>query len=384
MVNSGVFPTPTSRGGAENHVYYLSKSLSDLRVEIDLVSDIGDDAKFNDNIHVYPINMPELSLFNKGFKGYMLRHAVGGYYAFRKARDLLRSNYYDVIHVHGRVAPFFLSFFKNDTPVVFTINDDPPSKRQSNYYIYKISYKLFQETAAKRANHIIVPTDNLIGFLNQRGVPKNRISKIPNGVDINLFKSISDNNSNEANSNETPYAIFVGLITPRKGVKYLIKSISKIENVNCRIIGEGPEKNSMVRLSRDLKTQNRVEFLGSIEQESLPKFYNMSSFLVMPSLSETTCIAILEAFACEKPAIASAVGDIPNLIKDGYNGFLVEPKNVEQLQQKIKFLAENPELCREMGKNARKTVEEKYSWEAIAKQTVEIYTNVLRGKREKI
>lgn len=143
----------------------------------------------------------------------------------------------------------------------------------------------------------------------------------------------------------------------------------------------GLKKKRLINKSKKLKIDDRVEFLDNLSLKLLVEYYNKSSFLVLPSFSETTGLVILEAFACGKPAIGTSVGDIPNIIKDGYNGFLVEPANVEQLKEKLEFLLQNPELCQEMGKNARKTVEKKYSWGTIAKQTVEVYEKVLEGER---
>ena len=376
MISTGVFPVPTSRGGAENHVYYLSKSLSERGIEIDLVSDIGNNAEFNGNINTYPINMPEYSVFERGFPGYMLRHFAGGFYAFKKARELLKSNHYDVIHVHGRVAPFLLSLFKNDTPLVFTLHDDPPSKGQASYYIYRISYKLFQETAARRASQIIPVHTKLKEELIKMKINADKISVIPNGVDVNLFKGQQEKEDYEEN-----VILFVGSLTKRKGVNYLLEVISNIKETRLIIVGDGPEMKPLVQQGNQLKINGRVTFMGNINPEDLPNYYLSASIFILPSLREAFPLSILEAMSCNLPVIATNTSGMPEVIKDGYNGFLVEPKNVEQLREKIKLLVKNPCLCREMGKNARKTVEEKYSWDSVARNVINVYENVLGGGR---
>jgi glycosyltransferase involved in cell wall biosynthesis len=373
MVNTGVFPVPTPMGGTENYVYYLTKSLSQHAIEIDLVSDIGENAKFNRKINIHPINLPEFSLFDKGFKGYMLRHAVGGFYAFKKATKLLKSDHYDIIHVHGRIAPFLLSFFKNNTPLVFTLHDDPPSREQPNYYAYKISYKLFQETAAKKASHIIVVHTRLKNDLTNLSIDPNKISVIPTGVDVDLFKN--------GKTNPESSVIFVGSLTKRKGINYLLEAVSKIDNIKLIIVGDGPEMGSLRLLANSLAISERVTFAGSVAPHGLPRYYSYASIFVLPSLREALPLSLLEAMSCGLPIIATNISGMSEVIKDGYNGFLVEPANVEQLKEKIKFLAENPELCREIGKNARKTVEEKYSWDVVAKKTLKVYEKVLLEER---
>jgi len=371
MVNTGVFPVP-SQGGAENHVYYISRSLSEQGIKVDLVSDIGDDAKFG-NINIYPVNLPELSLFDKGFKGYMLRHASGGVYAFKKARELLKSDHYDIIHVHGRVAPFLLSFFKRDTPLVFTLHDNPPSREQSSYYIYKISYKLFQETAVKRANHVITVHTRLRKELVSRKVSSGKISVIPNGVDTNLFSSQKENLRENA-------VLFVGWLTKRKGVNYLLEAISDT-NVKLIIIGDGPERFHLMQLANCLGIKAQVTFTGIVDVNKLIEYYSSASIFVLASLREAFPLSLLEAMSCNLPVISTNTSGMPEIIKGGYNGFLVEPRNVKQLRERIQYLIENHELCKEMGENARKTVEEKYSWDVIARETIKIYEKVLEEKQ---
>lgn len=373
MVNTGVFPVPTSRGGAENHVYYLSRSLSKLGIEIDLVSDIGTNAEFDDNIHTHPINLPEYSVFEKGFLGYMLRHSLGGFYAFKTTRELLKQNNYDLIHVHGRVAPFLTSRFSKNIPIVFTLNDDPPVKEQSNYLTYKVSYRLLQETAAKRATHIIAVHNQQKKELINKGINREKISVIPNGVDIDLFKKTKKDTIDNK-------ILFVGSLTKRKGVKYLLEAHSKINNVELWIVGDGPERSQLEGIASNLGVDERVIFVSTVSPTKLPDYYSSASIFVLPSLREAFPLSILEAMSCSLPVVASNTSGIPEVIEDEYNGFLTEPANVEQLRSKIEFLFETPELIRKMGKNARKTIEKSYSWDVIANQTVKVYRNVLEDK----
>lgn len=368
-VNTGVFAVPTSRGGTENHVYYLSRSLSKQEIEIDLVSDVGENAEFG-NINVHPINLPEFFLFDKGFKGYMLRHAVGGLYAFNKARELLNSNHYDIIHVHGRLTSLFLSLFKNNIPLVFTLHDDLPSRKQPHYYTYKLSYKVFQQTVAKRASHVIVYHTKLKNYLTNLSIDPNKISVIPNGVDIDLFMM----NKKERSEN---CLIFVGFLTKRKGVNYLLEAVSKIGNIRLIIVGDGPEKKSLKLLANALNISENVTFVGSIGHHELSNYYSQASIFILPSFSEAFPQVVLQAMSCGLATIATNISGLPEVITAGYNGFLVEPANVEQLREKIRILAHNPNLSKQIGKNARKIVEERYRWDIIAKQTIRVYKKVL-------
>ncbi|MFZ3168263.1 MAG: glycosyltransferase family 4 protein [Candidatus Methanoperedens sp.] len=365
MINSGAYPIP-SNTGTENHVYYLSNALYKLGHEINIVSDIDTSVKFN-GINVTPINFPESHIFNIKLPGYMFRHFVGGLLAFKNARG--RFDYYDIVHVHGRLAPFLTTIFKNTSPVIFTVHDDPPVKLQPNYLLNKISYKLLQENAAKKADFVIATSDNIIKYLGEK-VSSDKITKIENGVDTEIFKL---NNGIQSDNS----CIFVGSLTKRKGVQYLLKAIQNI-NIKCNIVGEGQEKNTLLKLSYDLGLSDKVKFLGNVPYDDLVRCYQKSSIFVLPSFNETTCISMLEAMACGKPVIVTKVGDIPNIIKDGYNGFLVEIGNANQVEEKLRLLIDNPDLRKEMGRNARLTVMKRYTWDIIAKKVIDVYDTVLK------
>lgn len=371
MVNSGVFAIPTTSGGAENHVYYLVKYLSKYGdLEIDLVSDISSNINIK-NLRVHEIKLRELSIFNKGFGGYMLRHAMGGIYAFKKAWNLMKNSTYDIIHVHGRVAPFLVSLFNNNTPVVFTLHDDPPVKSQENYHIYKISYKIFQETAVQRADKVIAVHNGLKNELIKRGIcNSDKIHVIPNGVDMNIFKS-------DIKRSDSCTVLFVGSLTKRKGIKYLLMAIAEIKDARLIIVGDGPERDNLIRLAENLRIKDRVTFAGSVSHEKLPTYYSHASVFVLPSIREAFPLSILEAMACNLPVIATNTSGMPEVVKDGYNGFLVEPKNIMQLTDKIKLILSDNGMRKRMGHNARKFVEKNYSWDVVADKTIKVYMDIL-------
>jgi len=97
----------------------------------------------------------------------------------------------------------------------------------------------------------------------------------------------------------------------------------------------------------------------------------------LPSCGEGDPIALKEALASGKPLIGTKVGGIPAQIKDGWNGFLVEPGNEKQLAEKIRYLIDNPEERERMGKNSRKLAREEFDWKKIAERYLKIYEEVI-------
>jgi len=146
------------------------------------------------------------------------------------------------------------------------------------------------------------------------------------------------------------------------------------------IVGDGPLKN---KLEKTVKLENlsNIQFIGSVKHERCMELLKRSSFLIMPSVCyEGFPMVICESFACGKPVIVSNLGAMSELIEDGKTGLIFEPGNPENLALKMKWAMENEDVCIEMGKNARKVFEEKYTEEKNFDINLKIYRNTLREK----
>lgn len=114
------------------------------------------------------------------------------------------------------------------------------------------------------------------------------------------------------------------------------------------------------QLARKLDIKNNVIFTGRIPRVELPYYYAASDVVVVPSLQEAWSLVVTEAMASGKPVIGTNVGGIPDQIIDGYNGFLVPPRNPKSIAEKILWLYENQDQTKKMGMCGRKLVEEKF------------------------
>jgi glycosyltransferase involved in cell wall biosynthesis len=178
--------------------------------------------------------------------------------------------------------------------------------------------------------------------------------------------------------------IFVGRLVERKGVKYLIEAFSRAaKHIRHRlvIIGAGPERGQLEALVSNLGIKDRVMFTGTITNGELKRYYRSCSFLVLPAAydkkgdTEGLGVVLLEAMSYGKPVIASEVGGITDIV-DGRNGILVEPADPDALAQAIEKLARHRQLRKTMGREARKTVDEKFNWDTIVRKLIAVY----RGK----
>jgi len=181
--------------------------------------------------------------------------------------------------------------------------------------------------------------------------------------------------------NSGGYGVFIGRLSAEKGLKILLDAVKTLNATNntfrFKIIGAGPQEAELERAVKDENIPN-FEIVGRQSFSACMDFLKESSFLLLPSICyEGFPMAIREAYACGKPVIASRLGAMAELIDDTKTGLLFEPGNSADLAVKIKWMVENRNDCIEMGKNARRVFEKKYTAEKNYKTLMEIYHAVL-------
>jgi len=171
--------------------------------------------------------------------------------------------------------------------------------------------------------------------------------------------------------------LFVGGIEPRKGLHYLIRALSLTnEDVEVTIAGAGylgrRYEAYLKNMIAKLNVQKQVKFLGIVDEKEKWKLYRSSDIFVLPSIHEALGLVILEAMSVGLPVIASNVGGIPEIVKDGFNGLLFEPRNSRDLAEKIGTLLNDSGMRERIGRNARRSVPGK-TWGNMAREYTKIY-----------
>lgn len=171
-----------------------------------------------------------------------------------------------------------------------------------------------------------------------------------------------------------------------KGVDVLLNAFARLRNsyklkaisYKLLIVGDGDLRSQYERLARGLGVANQVIFAGYIPEPDKIKYFNLADVLALPSIdkSEAFGIVLLEAMACAKPVVASSLPGIRSLVKHGESGYLVKPKENNDLAQKITMLLSNDELRKLFGSAGRKRVEDFYNEEKIIKKLEEIYQEI--------
>jgi glycosyltransferase involved in cell wall biosynthesis len=210
-------------------------------------------------------------------------------------------------------------------------------------------------------------------------LPKEHVVAIHNGVDLSSF---TDFRLEEENGEHT--MLSVGRLSWRKGYKYLIDAfpsvLAEYPNARLFLVGDGDQRMPLQRHVKKLGIENYVRFLGNVSEEKLHSLYHEANVYVQPSLYEPFGITILEAMSMRKPVVGTRVGGIPEIITNGAEGLLVEPRNSLQLAKTIINIFSDSSCRRRFGSNARKRVEREFTWEVIAKKTLEFYTDLLNDR----
>jgi glycosyltransferase involved in cell wall biosynthesis len=197
---------------------------------------------------------------------------------------------------------------------------------------------------------------------------------IPMGVESDLFAYRAPPETQKLG------LLTVGPLIERKGIRFLIEAMrivsARVPHCELLVAGDGPLRTSLEQLTRDLELDGAVKFLGHIGRNALPRIYERCSIYIQPSLSETSPSSIREAMAVGRPVIATDVGAVSELVQDGYNGFLVDPRDPLALAERIVELSSQPRLVREMGSNSRSVVENAFDYQLIVQKWYELYRNL--------
>lgn len=368
---------PPLIGGITAHVYELSKALVKQGNEVHaIVPRYPYNLKWEENLD--GIHVHRVFQIRKRFLSGNLYIP----FAIAKLRHVIKNYDIDVVHYHSSYPESIVTKYIKDVPVIFTAHESG--------FLEMASKEQFKNKMKNRLSHpdiIIGPSQELAHVPTKFGVTENKTVFISNGVDIDKFSpGIKGNRIREKYKIKDHEVIVLcpRRLAPKNGVIYLVKAIPQIiainENIKFMIVGEGgfkKERTEMEDLLTDISLRNKVIFTGDIPNHEMPEFFAASDIVVLPSLMEATSIAGLEAMASSKPLIGTTVGGIPHIIEDNVTGILVPPRNSEALASSILFLVQNEDQREFMGLNARKKAEAEFSWDIIAKKTLQVYERLL-------
>lgn len=156
----------------------------------------------------------------------------------------------------------------------------------------------------------------------------------------------------------------VGRLVPVKGHALLVRAIAALRDdgtdVRATFVGDGPERERLERLARDLRVADRITFAGAVGQDRILSFFHEADAFCLPSFAEGVPVVLMEAMACELPVVTTRTMGIPELVEDEVGGLLVAPSSVPDLVQALGRLAADLELRRRLGAGGRERVRDEF------------------------
>jgi len=314
----------------------------------------------------------------------------------KHARKLLKEEKIDIIHhmmpfaYRNSFNPLSLFGITKDYPFVVGPAEIPHVFYEDDYtayhgeksglIIYYLMRMLKKRTgegkflldylSAKTAKDcdILVAVDEETKRKFSKIISSKKIRVIPHGVDLGEFKY----SPFQPNHN----IMTVGSLIKRKGFDYVIKAMPRVledySDAKLHIVSDGPRREILERLAKELNVDKRVVFQGKVSNEELKEFYKNCRVFCAPYLSHGFSIANLEAMATGRPVVATNI-NANNMVEDGNTGFLVPVTDEDAIADAILKIFGDDELAHKMGAEGRKKVEGKYDWRKIAKEYRKVY-----------
>ena len=379
--------TQSELGGAQKHVLDLADSLKE---NYDILVAAG-----NDGGGALLSQLSERKIKNLNLR--WLRRAINPFFdllSFWEIRRLLKTEKPDILHLHSSKAGLLGSLASI-------------SLRQKIKVIYTSHGAAFSASFSKKARKFFLLLEWLSGFfkdkiicvsqnekkiwLKENIVPKEKLITVANGLDLKILSEILPKNQARdflagaspafftAMANQPANLKIIGAIAnfyPDKGLPYLVETADliikqkKLSDIIFAIIGDGPERKLLEEIINARGLKNRFILTGAIVNPI--KYLKAFDIYVQPSIKEGFGYTVLEAMAAGAPIAASAIGGIPEMITDGFNGFLVPPADPQALADKIIELLANPELAQKFSQNSLVKIRE-FSLEKMATETEKIY-----------
>jgi len=289
----------------------------------------------------------------------------------------------DIVHTHTWYASFagYLVKMLYDIPLVVTCHSLEPLRPWKEEQLgsgYKLS-SWVEKLAIESADRVIAVSKMMKKDITKYfNIPSEKIKVIYNGIDLNKWKETKTDYTLKEYGIKGEYILFVGRTTKQKGMVYLIEAAKciKANVVFCTSAPDTKEVEDEIR--KKLKgIKNTLWINKLLKEEQYIELYSNASVFACPSIYEPFGIINLEAMSCKTPVVASKVGGIKEVVVEGETGFFVEPANPKQLAEKINILLASKELAEKFGENGRKRVEKYFDWKMIARQTKELYEEIL-------
>lgn len=391
-------------GGQGIYIRHLSKALSKLGHEVSVIS--GQPyPELDDSINL--IKLPGLGLFESSerFSAFKISFfwnllnfyewftvMTGGFpepyaYGRRVYRLLKKTNFnFDILLDNQSLSSSLLKIQK-EFPLAVTIHhpitrDHKLEMDNAKNWKERLSSNRWhnflpmqKRTASKLQNIICVSQSSKEDVIAEFNVKEERITVIPNGIDIENFKPSSDSKTLDFKIVTTASSDI-----PLKGLRHLILALPRVLReyplTRLTVIGKSPKKSKLNKLIDDLNLEDKITFKSGISENEIVDIYHDSDIAVIPSLYEGFGFGAGEAMACGVPLISTDSGGLKQVI--GESALKIEPGSVQQIEESIIKLFNEEETRNELSKKGRERMEELFDWEIAAKAYINLFEGLIK------
>ncbi|MBU1862816.1 MAG: glycosyltransferase family 4 protein [Candidatus Omnitrophica bacterium] len=351
-------------------------------------------AEYDVDLITGPAIGPEGTLLDRAYKNkisvlliHEMRRNLNVYYdtiAFIKLYKLFKSKKYDIVHTHSSKAGILARAAAHiaNVPVIIHSIHGLAYHRFENQ-VLNIIYIYVERLVSRWTQKIITvcPEMTRKALAEKVGTPE-QYQTIYSGIETERFTTASKSDAtllrNELDIPEN--ALVVGKIARLfylKGHTYLLPAIKKVidrkPNTYFLLVGDGILKNMLQHEAKKLGIDRHIRFVGLVKPEEIPRYVQCMDIVVHLSLREGLPRVVPQAFLCKKPVVVYDIDGAYNIVEDGKNGFLIPPKSIDMISEKILFLIENKDVRSKMGMDGYHKAIDLFPYERMVKELDALY-----------
>lgn len=288
-----------------------------------------------------------------------------------------------VIHEPNPTALVAHAMARPQAPFVFWVHAEVvrPAWR------YKTFYRPFLRRMLKQAARIVVTSPRMIEVASELQPFRDKCVVVPLAIEPDQHRvtsAVAPHVQAWRQAAPSPLVAFVGRLVPYKGVDVLLRALASVPDARAVIVGDGPLRNSLQKLSQQLGLGGRVRFAGNVDAAELTAIYNACDLFVLPSVTRAEAFGVvqLEAMSCGKPVICTDLpSGVPWVNQHGVTGLVVPPGDAEALAMALRSLVANPGMREAMGAAGRARVVSAFSIQRMVGQTTSLYGQIAAEHR---
>lgn len=295
----------------------------------------------------------------------------------RLISSYVKRNCIDIVHTHGYKSNVYakLSAVLTKKPLVSTCHNWINSSLKMNFYTF------LDKSLLKHVDAVIPVSRPVEELLLTAGISRKKITLIENGINIEKFNACVDQLKLKSELCIDPDHVIIGTVgrlSNEKGHRYLIEAAKKILTVHKKsfflLIGDGVLNFQLKEFSKKLGIGDKIIFAG--KRFDVPQLLSIMDIFVLPSLLEGQPMALFEAMAAKKPIVATEVGDVPKILRQGMCGILVPPGNADAIAEAVLSLIASIGTADVIASLAYSEVSEKYSSKQMATKYLDVYKSL--------